>query len=152
MDKSQKWLDELSGQTIPRSIFKISYSCSSGKGGQKVNKTSSKATVSMAREDWDSAYWIPKPVMQQLQTKGFRYQTETGNVVIQSDSTRSRYQNTDLCFEKLADEIRATVYFPKETTEETVEKWNQIKEFAKTKRLEQKKRHGRKKADRKSTF
>ncbi|KAI7617283.1 hypothetical protein KC319_g19335, partial [Hortaea werneckii] len=45
LDAARKWLAQLDPDTIPRSICDISFSRSSGPGGQNVNKVSSKATV-----------------------------------------------------------------------------------------------------------
>lgn len=126
--KARKWIEITEAKHIPQSEFDISYSRSSGAGGQKVNKTSSKATISLEPEKWltRSCYWIPEPIKQQLREKPVRYETKSGGLLIQSDSSRSRYTNTSDCFEKLILEIKEKVYFESEVKEEDVKKWQEL--------------------------
>lgn len=60
--QAKSWLDNLSTDSLPPvSKFAISYSRSSGPGGQNVNKVSTKSTVKLASSLWNSsASWIPK--------------------------------------------------------------------------------------------
>lgn len=143
LDAAKKWLETCNHQQIPRNLFTITYSRSSGPGGQKVNKTSLKATVSLEPFQWLNpkfCSWIPSPVLTQLQHKAIRFQTKAGGLVIQSDVSRNREANTDECFRKLLDSIKECTYFETETSEEDREKWERVAARQKAQRLEDKRR------------
>lgn len=59
---------------------------------------------------------------------------------MQSDTTRDRDANLDLCFEKLLQEIKDKVYFKEEPSEKQTQKWAAIAKSQKEKRLADKKR------------
>lgn len=149
--EARRWLDQFKPDDIPRQEFEITFSRSLGPGGQKVNKTSSKATVMLAPHKWLDPYytlWIPKAVASQLRQTKVRYENKGGGLTIQSDVTRNRETNTDECFRKLLEEIHDKVEFAGETLEETKERWLEIKTDRKEKRLFNKKKHSDKKKQR----
>lgn len=155
IEQSKKWLETFTHTEIPTHVFDITYSRSSGPGGQKVNKTSSKATVSLEPGLWLSTqvcYWIPKPVQAQLQAKGIRYETKTGGLLIQSDTSRNRDMNSELCFKRLLEEIKSKVYFASEASEEDKEKWTQLEEDFKERKKYHKKKQSDKKKNRSKKF
>lgn len=155
IDNAREWISKFDHTKIPRTIFGISYSRSSGPGGQKVNKTSSKATVSLEPHQWlapQFCYWIPKPILSQLATKKLRFATKTGGILIQSDLSRHRESNTDECFRKLLQEIKDIVHFEAEVSEADKKKWREIAEEVKEKRLYQKKKQSDKKKLRQKRF
>jgi len=155
ISRAQTWLQEFKPSQIPVDEFDISYSRSSGAGGQKVNKTSSKATVALEPHKWLNPYycsWIPKPVLHQIKSKKIRYETKSGGILIQSDLTRSRETNTDECFRKLLHEIKANTFFEAEASEEDKKKWEEIKADTKEKRLYKKKKQSEKKKFRSKNF
>lgn len=155
IEKAKTWLENLTIQKIPQSIFEISYSRASGAGGQKVNKTSSKATISLSPDQWlnpQFCYWIPSPIRDQLVSRKIRYETKSGGILIQSDSSRSKELNTEECFKKLLQEIKDNTYFAKEISEEDKKKWEEIKEDKKEKRLFHKKKQSDKKKSRSKKF
>lgn len=155
INKAKAWLLTFKGSEIPRDFFDISYSRSSGAGGQKVNKTSSKATVALEDHRWldpQFCYWIPKAVRTQLSEKKIRYETKMGGLLIQSDASRNRDVNTDECFRKLADEIKNTTYFAEEVSEEDKQRWEEIRADRKEKRMFNKKRQSDKKKGRSKNF
>lgn len=152
---AKEWLDSFTSKNIPTREFEITYSRASGPGGQKVNKTSSKATVALGIDKWlnpQFCYWIPKAIRAQLETKKIRYQTKVGGILIQSDSSRNRDLNTEECFNKLLQEIRANTYFETEMSEEDKKKWEDLKEQSKEKRLFSKKKNSDKKKSRSKNF
>lgn len=154
VEAARKWLD-VAETKIPRRIFDITYSRSSGPGGQKVNKTSSKATVALEPWKWlnpQFCYWIPKPILEQLNEKKIRYHTKLGGLLIQSDKTRNREDNTDECFMKLAEEIRNNVYFESEASEEDKLKWEELAKVSKERRMLQKKKQSEKRKMRSKNF
>ncbi|KAI5969157.1 hypothetical protein CANMA_001824 [Candida margitis] len=155
IQKSKEWLQTFDSSQIPRHLFTISYSRSSGPGGQKVNKTSSKATVALEEGEWlrsSTCYWIPTPVRQQLREKPIRYETKSRGLLIQCDTTRSRDQNTEECFSRLLEEIKSKVYFPGEVKEEDKAKWAQLEEDFKERKKFNKKKQSDKKRNRVKKF
>lgn len=153
--ESKEWLSSFNEFKIPRNLFEIGYSRSSGPGGQKVNKTSSKATISLEPHEWlnpQFCYWIPKPIREQISEKGIRYQTKSGGILIQSDSSRNRETNTDECFRKLLQEIRNNTFFSEEPSEEDQQRWEEIRADRKEKRLFNKKKQSDKKKSRSKKF
>ncbi|KAG7195149.1 uncharacterized protein KQ657_003670 [Scheffersomyces spartinae] len=155
INKAREWLDTFNYEKIPRNYFDISFSRSSGPGGQKVNKTSSKATVALSSDRWlnpQFCYWIPAPVRTQLQHNPVRYQTKVGGLLVQSDSSRNREDNTDECFRKLLREIKDKTFFVAEVSEEDQKRWNEIRKQTNEKRLLEKKKHSDKKKLRSKAF
>lgn len=155
INKAKEWIENFSGTQVPEKIFEISYSRASGAGGQKVNKTSSKATIALGPDQWlnpQFCYWIPKPIRSQISENKIRYETKSGGILIQSDSTRNRDTNTDECFRKLVQEIKDNTFFPGEVSEEDKKRWQEIKDDRKEKRLFNKKRQSDKKKYRSKKF
>ncbi|PSK36944.1 hypothetical protein C7M61_003809 [Candidozyma pseudohaemuli] len=152
IEEAKQWLDS---PQINRAVFEITYSRSSGPGGQKVNKTSSKATVALEPWKWlnpQFCFWIPKPILAQIEEKKIRYHTKLGGLLIQSDRSRNREDNTADCFKKLGDEIRRVVEFVGEVSEEDKAKWEELAKVSKERRMEQKKRQKEKKQGRSKKF
>lgn len=155
IENARKWVQSSTSASIPRHLFNVSYSRSSGPGGQKVNKTSSKATISLDPGQWlDPTYcfWIPEPVLDQIKTNVIRYQTKNGGLLIQSDGSRSREVNTDECFRKLLDNIKEVAHFPDDVSEEDKKKWEELAVEQKEKRMFHKKRQSDKKKLRQKKF
>ncbi|OBA23010.1 hypothetical protein METBIDRAFT_29555 [Metschnikowia bicuspidata var. bicuspidata NRRL YB-4993] len=152
---AKKWLRDFQSEHIPRDPFSITYSRSSGPGGQKVNKTLSKATVSLEAFQWLNpriCSWIPVPIIRQIAATKFRYLTKMGGLHIQSDTSRSREVNTDECFRKLLKEIKLVVYFEEDASEEDKKKWQKLAALLKEYRLQDKKRKSDKKKARSKKF
>ncbi|EGW35343.1 uncharacterized protein SPAPADRAFT_58571 [Spathaspora passalidarum NRRL Y-27907] len=155
IDASKKWVEKFTPIQIPTDVFTISYSRSSGPGGQKVNKTSSKATVSLEPGQWltpATSFWIPQPIQHQLKENKIRYETKGGGLLIQSDVFRSRDANTSECFKKLLEEIKSKVYFPGEVSEQAKQKWEKLEQAAKERRKVEKKILSEKKKSRSKSF
>lgn len=153
--QAKQWLKSFTPQQIPKHMFDVSFSRASGPGGQKVNKTSSKATVSLDPHQWldpQSCYWIPKAVRQQIQHKKIRFETKSGGLLIQSDLSRNRDVNISECFSKLLSEIKLAVYFEEEMSEDDKKKWEELKLRSKEKRLFSKKKNSEKKKSRSKNF
>lgn len=155
IEVAKQWLEDFDSSKIPTSLFSITYSRSSGPGGQKVNKTSSKATVSMGAEAWlhpTYCYWIPPPIREQLAVSKIRYEMKNGGILIQSDTSRNREVNTSECFRKLLEEIKNKTFFEGEVSEEDVKKWDRVRELRKEARLQLKKKKSDKKNLRSKKF
>lgn len=155
IENARAWILNFDHTKVPRAMFDISYSRSSGPGGQKVNKTSSKATVSLEPHQWlepQFCYWIPKPILSQLSLKKLRFGTKAGGILIQSDLSRNRDNNTEECFRKLVQEIKDVVHFETEVSEADKKKWEEIAVELKEKRLHHKKKQSDKKKLRQKNF
>lgn len=147
IELAKKWLDSVTPSQVPKHEFDITYVRASGPGGQKVNKTSSKASVLLDPAKWlgPDCYWVPQPVQSQLQQKPVRYQTKFGGLLIQCDTSRNREANTIECFSRLIEEIRKVVHFDAEVKEEDRAKWDEIARDRAEKIKFQKKRQSDKK-------
>ena len=118
---ARQWLTKFDIHTIPRNLGQITFSRSSGPGGQNVNKygltctslledmelmvfgrTNSKAT---ARFQWkDLSSLVPRILHQQLRKSQY-YAPNSESLVIQADSSRKQRDNVDQCFQILRDLI-----------------------------------------------
>lgn len=147
---AKRWIKNLSPSLLPKDDFQVSFSRSSGPGGQKVNKTSSKATVVLPQ--WHAKMWIPQEIKRQMVEHKYRYITKRGNIVIQNDTLRSRDQNEQLCYDKFCSELRRLVTFPGEVSEEDRQKWVQVRKRTNEQRLHDKKRRSMKKESKRFEF
>lgn len=93
---------EFSGH-IPVDKLEITYSRSSGAGGQNVNKVNTKVEI---RFHLESADWIPKDIRSLLIEKYNTRLTKEGILSIKSEKTRSQMLNLADCLDKLRFLIR----------------------------------------------
>ena len=96
--------------TIPDDELQLSFSRSSGPGGQNVNKVSSKATLRWAVRHTPS---LPDDVRQRfLETYSSRI-TNDGEILIVSQESRDQPKNIEICHTKLRDMILTVLRPPK---------------------------------------
>jgi len=95
---------------IPIKELSITYSGSSGPGGQNVNKTSTKVDI---RFHMESASWLTPEVKAVLVEKMGSDLTKDGWIVVKSDRTRSQSLNQADALEKLRGSIREALQPPK---------------------------------------
>ncbi|SCU80775.1 LAFA_0C01090g1_1 [Lachancea sp. 'fantastica'] len=134
----EQWLEALNIRTLPSKSFSFQFDRSSGPGGQKVNKSSTKCTLTIY--GFSKCAWIPQEVRNQLLAKNLRYWAQSKDcIVIQSDQTRSRETNKELCLEKLVKEIKDICWFAKPVSSQNLEKWESVRRKTKESRLEEKK-------------
>ncbi|MFI5315068.1 MAG: alternative ribosome rescue aminoacyl-tRNA hydrolase ArfB [Myxococcota bacterium] len=89
---------------IPESELELSFSRSSGPGGQNVNKTATKATL---RWDVRRSPFLSDDVRERfLQAYGSRV-TRAGELVLHAQRHRDQARNAADCIERLADMLRA---------------------------------------------
>ncbi|EER23220.1 hypothetical protein CPC735_045900 [Coccidioides posadasii C735 delta SOWgp] len=148
LQTARSWLSRLSSQTIPRSICEISFSRSSGPGGQNVNKVNSKVTLRVPL----GLLFPLVPSVLHHEIRSSRYLAgRTDSLVIQSDETRKQSQNLELCFEKLRDVLAEAgkAAIPGETSAEQRKRVKELQNRANEARIRMKKVHSNKKNNRK---
>ncbi|KAI9787759.1 MAG: hypothetical protein M1839_000291 [Geoglossum umbratile] len=144
---ARQWLSNLCEDTIPKSICSISFSRSSGPGGQNVNKVNSKATIRVPLRPL--LQLVPSILHQGIRSSRF-HAANSDAIVVQADSSRKQNENVRECFRKLqnlvAEAGRAVV--PGETTAEQKEHVQRLKRAENEVRVRAKKVHSSKKATR----
>ncbi|OJD18545.1 hypothetical protein AJ78_01461 [Emergomyces pasteurianus Ep9510] len=150
LGEARIWLSQLTPRTIPRNIGDISYSRSSGPGGQNVNKVNSKATLKIPLPS--ILRLVPRALHAEIRSS--RYTAErSDSLVIQSDETRKQTKNLDLCFQKLQELLvtagRAAI--PGETSPEQRKKVQALEKANNESRIRYKKAHSMKKSLRRSS-
>ena len=127
---------------VPDSEILLSFSRSSGPGGQNVNKVNTRVTLT-----WNmSASNLYTEAHKQRLQANFKRNIVDGNVVITSQRFRSQQKNIEDCKQRLYEMLLATLSAPKarKATKPTRSSVNE--------RLQQKKQHGAKKRLRSEKF
>ncbi|HET7041612.1 MAG TPA: alternative ribosome rescue aminoacyl-tRNA hydrolase ArfB [Gemmatimonadales bacterium] len=127
------------GVAIPRSELTYRATRSGGPGGQHVNKTASRVEVTWTPAT--SQGLTPDQRERIIDRLANRLDT-TGTLRLVSDRTRSQLQNKEDVTERLAELLRAAL------TPRKVRRPTKVSKTVKARRLETKRRHGAKKADR----
>uniref|UniRef100_A0AAG5CWJ3 Large ribosomal subunit protein mL62 n=1 Tax=Anopheles atroparvus TaxID=41427 RepID=A0AAG5CWJ3_ANOAO len=131
---------------IPLDKLSITYSRSSGPGGQNVNTVSTKVDL---RFHLSTATWIAEQTRTRLAQLQKGRITKDGYLVIKSELTRSQQMNTADALEKLRNYIRqAEQPVSAEPSAETVEKLRRRHEKAVRERLAMKRKRSETKASR----
>ena len=127
------------GVAVPRHELTFKATRSSGPGGQHVNKTSSRVELT----------WSPKTsaaLSLELRARALQRLANRldgrGVLHLVSDRTRSQLQNREDVVERFAGILRAALTIPK------IRRPTKVSKGVKARRLDAKKRHGAKKADR----
>ncbi|XP_076645390.1 large ribosomal subunit protein mL62 [Halictus rubicundus] len=103
---------------IPIEQLQITYSRSSGAGGQHVNTTNSKVDI---RFQVQSAKWLSEEIKEKLIEKYTTKLSKDGHLIIKSELTRSQQLNLADALEKLRTMIREAIKVPAEASPETAE-------------------------------
>ncbi|OXV11397.1 hypothetical protein Egran_00839 [Elaphomyces granulatus] len=177
---AREWLANLDSKTIPRRVGAVSFSRSSGPGGQNVNK--SVASPNQSSSDWNSELTLAShlsvsylyyrvntkatikvpfsallplvPPILHPRLRASRYAAERSDaLVIQSDESRRQSNNVDTCFEKLHQllEVTAKTVIPGETSWGKRERVQKLQRVQKEVRLRTKKIHSSKKSSRRGS-
>lgn len=125
--------------TIPQDELNFTYTRSSGKGGQNVNKVSSKAVL---RWDPTTSKAMPEAVRQRFFTRFASKLTTEGELILTSDIHRDQGRNVSECIQKLKDMIESVWRAPK------VRRATKPTFGSKQRRLKAKKNHSEKKKNR----
>ena len=137
---------QFSDWTVPKSIripedqLEISFSRSSGSGGQNVNKLNTKVEL---RFHLQSATWIPKEVRDRIQSQQANRINKEGFMNLSSQEYRTQGQNRKDCLSKLEAIILQAYPRPKVRKQRKGPSKKQ-----KEKRLQEKKKRSEKKAGR----
>ncbi|KAM4525799.1 large ribosomal subunit protein mL62 isoform 2-T2 [Fundulus diaphanus] len=84
---------------VPVERLTVSYSRSSGPGGQHVNKVNTKAEV---RFHVHTAEWIPEDVRQKIVEKNKSRINKAGELLVTSEVSRSQRRNLSDCLQKIS--------------------------------------------------
>ncbi|CAM4705686.1 unnamed protein product [Leuciscus chuanchicus] len=87
---------------IPVDKLKITYSRSSGPGGQHVNKVSTKAEV---RFHVQTAEWISEEVRREILLQNKTRVNKAGELIVTSEMSRSQQRNLEDCLQKISEMI-----------------------------------------------
>ncbi|XP_022084933.1 peptidyl-tRNA hydrolase ICT1, mitochondrial-like [Acanthaster planci] len=134
---------------IPVEKLTVKYSCSSGPGGQNVNKVHTKADV---RFHVGSADWLPMHIRQSILEKKSTKISKQGELILTSERTRSQITNFSDCLQKIRDIIEEVQRKPKEPSEKDKAVLRMRVERMNRERLRQKKIHSATKNNRKVLF
>ncbi|XP_027547661.1 LOW QUALITY PROTEIN: peptidyl-tRNA hydrolase ICT1, mitochondrial [Neopelma chrysocephalum] len=134
---------------IPMARLTVSYSRSSGPGGQNVNKVNSKAEV---RFHLESADWIPEAVRQKMALMYRNKINRDGELIVTSEESRYQMRNLAICLEKIRTMVTEATEKPKVVSKETTQKLIERVEKMNRERLRQKKIHSNIKQSRKADF
>ncbi|XP_064584590.1 large ribosomal subunit protein mL62 [Zonotrichia leucophrys gambelii] len=134
---------------IPMARLTVSYSRSSGPGGQNVNKVNSKAEV---RFHLASADWIPEAVRQKIALMHRNKINRAGELIVTSEESRYQMRNLAICLEKIRAMVTEAIEKPRVVSKETAQKLIERVEKMNRERLRQKKIHSTIKQSRKADF
>uniref|UniRef100_A0A8D0D9T4 Large ribosomal subunit protein mL62 n=2 Tax=Sander lucioperca TaxID=283035 RepID=A0A8D0D9T4_SANLU len=134
---------------IPVDRLTVSYSRSSGPGGQHVNKVSTKAEV---RFHVQTADWLPEDVRQNIFEKNKNRINKAGELLVTSELSRSQQRNLSDCIQKISAIIAEASEKPHEPTAEDVALRAARLEKGNKERLKQKKIHSATKKSRRVDF
>ncbi|KAJ5924582.1 hypothetical protein N7466_008769 [Penicillium verhagenii] len=150
---ARKWLKTLDSQTVPRQVGELSFSRSSGPGGQNVNKANSggrvntKATLKVPFAALLPL--VPRLLHPKLQASRFAAERSQA-LVFHSDESRKQASNVDSCFDKLHQllESSAKAVIPGETSPEQKDRVHKLQRAQNESRLKSKKFQSDKKSNR----
>ncbi|XP_015735740.1 peptidyl-tRNA hydrolase ICT1, mitochondrial isoform X1 [Coturnix japonica] len=135
--------------SIPMDRLTVSYSRSSGPGGQNVNKVNTKAEV---RFHLATADWIPEAVREKMASMHRNKINRAGELIVNSDQSRYQMRNLAICLEKIRVMVTEATEKPKVVSKETTQQLIARVEKMNRERLRQKKIHSNIKQSRKADF
>ncbi|XP_072208079.1 large ribosomal subunit protein mL62 [Excalfactoria chinensis] len=135
--------------SIPVERLTVSYSRSSGPGGQNVNKVNTKAEI---RFHLATADWIPEAVREKMASMHRNKINRAGELIVSSDESRYQMRNLAICLEKIRVMVTEATEKPKVVSKETAQQLIARVEKMNRERLRQKKIHSNIKQSRKADF
>ena len=97
------------GVSIPASAIRMSYSSSSGPGGQNVNRRATKAELRLNLDDLP----INPAAVRRLCIRATHLVTDSGELIISSDKYRSQTRNRQATMDRLRELIGVAIVEPK---------------------------------------
>ncbi|CAI8039463.1 Peptidyl-tRNA hydrolase ICT1, mitochondrial [Geodia barretti] len=146
-DDTTEQLETFEGP-IPREKLSVTYSKSSGPGGQNVNKLNTKAEV---RFHVASADWLPQRVRERLLTLFRSRITREGEMIITSQEHRSQHRNLEAAVARLEGMVCTASEVPRGPSGLTLARIRVLKKKAQQRKRVEKKYHSQKKHDRRTT-
>ncbi|KAH9879817.1 hypothetical protein J1614_001841 [Plenodomus biglobosus] len=145
---ARTWLAKLHAGSIPlQSIGELSFSRSSGPGGQNVNKVNSKATLKVPLD----ALLQHVPIAIHSELKRSRYVAVRSNsMIVQADDSRKQSDNAHSCYKRLYEAVveAGKHAVPTETSAEQVQRVKDLQKNDNERRLKSKKHQSAKKSSR----
>lgn len=148
--RARQWLATFNSNSIPRTLSTISFSRSSGPGGQNVNKVNSKATL---RIPLSSLLPLVPPMLHPLLRASRYLAARDDALVIQSDEERKQSANVESCYQKLYNVIEesARSAIPGETSDAQKDRVKRLRNAETEARIKTKKLHSAKKSTRRKS-
>ena len=147
--EAKRFLQAFSRAAIPKDSCRITFSRSSGPGGQNSNKLNTKVTLRLPRSDQG---WIPATILERLRDTNSHHPTKEGDLLITSQRSRTQEQNREDAYQKLAslltDAAKAGVVG--ETSQATQQRVSKLIRRENEVRIKQKKMHASKKKARRA--
>ncbi|EOA89923.1 uncharacterized protein SETTUDRAFT_63721, partial [Exserohilum turcica Et28A] len=145
---ARTWLNELHAQTIPiAAIGELTFSRSSGPGGQNVNKVNSKATLKVPIDAL--LRHVPAALHGDIKRSRY-YAANSAALVVHADDSRKQSDNVRSCFRRLHDAIvdAARKAVPAQASPEQAHRVKLLQKSDNERRLKNKKLQSAKKSSR----
>ncbi|KAI8639895.1 hypothetical protein BD408DRAFT_391610 [Parasitella parasitica] len=122
--EATSWQQSFNQSHIPKDNISISFSRSSGPGGQNVNKVSTKVDMRLSLSKANT--WLPDYAIKNLKNSTQLRKSKENELIITSDRSRSQAKNIQDCYEKLTGIIRESVAVAKEPDQATLLRVEQL--------------------------
>ena len=132
---------------IPHNLVAVSYSRSSGSGGQNVNKVSTKVTLRLRMAD--AAPVLPEAIFARFCEQQRHRLTKDNDLVLHCDEERTQSRNQKLVFQRLQSFVDDATWEPAEFLKRQD---TEVPPGIKNVRKLQKKQHAVKKSGRRKSF